>query len=278
MTGADWCDPVEAVAGGDDEAPHAKALAPAQLVEARASAVRSLRLHRPSRKSGAVALALSLLIHALVLVLLVRAGILFIPASVAVQGGAASGEVAEDVAGDGGAMRASSAVALPSVADAWAPAAVDLLGEVPPEILPLSQRGSDLTSRLTDGDECPLPIGLAGTGMLPADATFPHHYPVQWQNVGGGGGTGQAAVGGAVASNGLTTGEGGRHGGGAQAADGFSPVGSARNRPPAYPAEARRRKYEGTVWLLVDVREDGSVGGILGRSDLRLRDPGSRGA
>ena len=40
------------------------------------------------------------------------------------------------------------------------------------------------------------------------------------------------------------------------------PVGSSRNKPPRYPAEARRRREEGTVGLLVEIREDGHVGNL----------------
>jgi protein TonB len=38
------------------------------------------------------------------------------------------------------------------------------------------------------------------------------------------------------------------------------PRGLSQNKAPAYPAEARRKRYEGTVMLFVEVNEDGSVG------------------
>jgi TonB family protein len=264
MTGANECDPADAEAGGDNDPPPEEALAPEELVAAQVSAVRAPRARRSSRKSGAIALGLSIAIHALVLVLLVRAGILFVPASVAVRGGAASGEAANEVAGDGGAMRASGAVAVPAAAEAWAPPPVDLLSEVPAESLPVPQGAPDLAGRLTERDARPLAIGFAGTDLAPADATFPHHYPAQWQHgrAGDSRGAGQEAGGSGRVSTGPAATDSAAHGGGGQGADGFSPSGGAQNKPPAYPAEARRLKYEGTVWLLVDVLEDGSVGDI----------------
>ena len=43
---------------------------------------------------------------------------------------------------------------------------------------------------------------------------------------------------------------------------GDGPVASNGNRPPIYPAEAKRRRYEGTVLLNVRILEDGSVGEV----------------
>ncbi len=61
-------------------------------------------------------------------------------------------------------------------------------------------------------------------------------------------------------------GPGGRLGSGrdrsAAPAAGFSGPDYGGNRPPAYPPLARERGYEGTVFLRVEVRGDGSVGGM----------------
>jgi TonB family protein len=260
-------DHLSEAAASDDEPGEWDALAPAELVAAHASAVSLRKSDRSARKTDIAAFGLSIVIHVVALVLLVRAGILFVPASVALQGGAASGAVADDLAGDRAVIHAAVAAGVPTVGGTSAPPPIDLFREDPPESLLVPPVLPDLAERFTDAGARTLPIGLGAVDPVPPDATFPHHYPARWraENARAGGVDGGAAEGSggaAISSAGADTGDIAAHAGGGRAAAGFSPTGSARNKPPAYPAEARRRKYEGTVWLLVDVMDDGSVGGI----------------
>jgi TonB family protein len=193
------------------------------------------------------------------IIVLVKAGVLRIPASISLQGGLV-GEPGIEGTGDSNIATPTAraeAVAVPSAAMATADVApvelalgsdfegVEVLPKDPIELLGVGAVGW---------------IGLPGAGAVRAGTSeqFPHRYPLARRAGSAGTGTGEPTPAPAAVARSAGGGGGGNGGDGG----GGRPVAASGNRRPDYPAEAKRRKYEGTVWLLVSVREDGSVEGL----------------
>ena len=212
-------------------------------------------------------LLLSVVIHAIVIVLLVKAGVLRLPATVAVRGGGGTGEAAEWV-GDGNAPPSENhpQSELPQVSTATTrqPHGSTSFDAPLPDVIPLATPKSPAALLYTETE--PAMIGVSSNGDNGFSERFPQHLPAQWtSSTGTRDSTGDSASN-ARGSNSSPLASGASKdanisgtGGGAVGIAGM-PRGRAGNKPPAYPADARRKKQQGTVWLLVEVREDGSVG------------------
>jgi protein TonB len=129
-------------------------------------------------------------------------------------------------------------------------------------------------SQLLDAVDSPI-IGLSSDLVTDSLPQFPHRLPAALQNPTAGGTAGaihQANADGEYTGDLAPSASRGPHrdgvsdrpgtGGGSSGAAGGQPVGSSGNKAPAYPREAKRRREEGTVWLSIEVLEDGSVGQI----------------
>jgi TonB family protein len=240
--------------GDDDDA--AEVMAPFEAPRDAAAPPRPVRMW--SRRSTGISLALSLALHAGVIVVLVKAGVLRLPASVSLQGGLIGAPGVEGVGDTAMATRGQAEAPLPD-AVAADPAPVELptgeilamAGEWPADV------SSKTPAQRLDAGEAAL-IGLAGIGpAVDLSVQFGHRYPAAWR----GGNAGAGATEPVSAASSVARGGGGEGGNGGDGGGG-RPVASAHNKRPAYPAEARRKKFEGTVWLLIEIKEDGSIGAV----------------
>jgi TonB family protein len=241
---------------------------------------------RRKKVSGAafVSLALSIGIHAMGLVVLVRMGVLRSWVTISFQGGGNGADVGTGSPGGEpmtAPMTGPQAAQLPHLGPAAFPAEVQLPAVeradstamvVPPAHRSVVELLDDSTPQLIG-----VPVGGGEEGLR-----FSHWLPERLANlpsgsavngagspsdradgVAGGapyllnqeGGAGVRANGGA-GGKGAVPGGAGDGGGGS----GFAP--SARNRKPTYPPDAMRLGYEGKVRLAVEIKEDGSVGAV----------------
>lgn len=203
---------------------------------------------------------------------MVRAGVFSTPASVSVQSGGASGE-GVDQPGDGlPPMRADPIASLPA---GNTPPPMNLSAAADPALEDVAPIASHKEPReLLDAVESPI-IGLSSDLAGDSSPQFPHRLPAALQNATSGGAASaihQANADGASTGDSAPSASIGLHregvsdspgtGAGSSGTAGDQPIGLSGNKAPAYPREAKRRREQGTVWLSIEVLEDGTVGQI----------------
>ncbi len=219
-------------------------------------------------------LAWSLLIHGIVIFVLVKTMVVRPTAPFTFQGGSGAGDVSE-VAGDGlPPPRAEPEAHLGKVESNDSPRLLD----IPFMPVPLAQSDSPVASHKSPAELLepagePTLIGISNGDPIDFSPQFPRKYPA---------GLRTSSPGDATAANSLPPGAVAAAGGGAPSAavaghsrhgvdiapgtgggtTGVVGGGVSKNKPVPYPALALRRNYQGTVWLRVEIREDGSVGRV----------------
>ena len=209
------------------------------------SATRMNRRHR----TAIIAMFIAAASHGTVFAICWQAGLFSRPPTVAVQGCTGTGEYADE---SGNGIASLSPLQMPTIPDFKEPAMPELLNSHLPtsSLLDLKSTSKSPADLLQFED---VVIGLPGSTSN-ATPVFSHHLPIALSTVG----TAETTVGIAAKDDSSQSSTSTGTGGGLVGAFG-QPSPLSGNKPPKYPADARRANMQGTVWILIDVLENGTV-------------------
>jgi protein TonB len=215
-----------------------------------------------SRKVTVISFAVSLLAHGALITVVIHMGLWRTPPRFTVQGGDAGVTCGID-SGDAEHLSEPPPATLPKVVAAAVPAFIpaapqpdwgdaELIPAAPPMTADALFQSSDTV------------IGVSSAQAVDWSVRFPVRLPAEVQQRVDSAGLGDGA---SSSGNGQAASSTPAHGtlgapGSDDGAFAGSPTPASTNRPPRYPAEAKRNRWEGTVTLAVEVSENGSVADV----------------